>query len=242
MTPHRPIAFGSALSLLVVLLSTAPLAPTPVGAQALAPTPESASLRAPAMTLDSVREAAAALPAAERAHSFWRPVAVVLGGAALGGWIGYFASQVRVSDWSDATSHRAVWALGGAGVGAVGGLVLSSVLGERLFGTPATGTPRRPAAGRVIGAEEIRGTQAVTLYEALQILVPNWLNDRGQDKFSNDLGVLIYVNGDEAAGGVSALHDIAASVVTSVERLTPGEATYRFGAGHNDGALLVSTR
>ncbi len=239
------------LSIALLLSVSTASVPDRLGAQLMIPTTESARIRAPAAADAGTR---ATDPGVRESTPLWRPVAFTAGGAMLGGWIGYFASQVSVSDWrDDAGTHRTRWAATGAIIGAVSALAMERIWGDHWFNQPTVGPPPpRPSQGPIITQEQIRQTKSATLYDALQILAPQWLNERGKDTVecrgpaevagacvSND-GIVVYVNGGRA-GDLTALRDIAAYLVTSVERLGPGEATYRFGRGHTDGAILVST-
>ena len=181
-----------------------------------------------------------------------------LGGAVVGGWVGYVASQVARSDWekesnSEFVDYRRTYA--GAGAGA--GVLLGLWIGGR------SGTPPVPQLveehrdrNAAIAREEIERSGAANAYEVVQSLRPVWLRTRGLSKLDElttvegDLEVTVrpgaptirvYLDGAQV-GGVEALRQIAAPAVASIGYLNPTAATMRWGSGHDHGAIVVSTR
>ncbi len=178
-----------------------------------------------------------------------------LGGAVVGAWIGYFASQLVASDWdSNVAIDRATWAAGGALVGTVSGFAVSTAIGGGSGARPAAVPGRR---GAVITTAEIRQAGKQNVYDLVAALRPDWLITRGVHSMREtprgqsvgngvlitDPGaptIIVYLDGARL-GGVEALRQISPAEVTVLEFLTPAEASQRFGAGHSHGAIVVST-
>lgn len=83
---------------------------------------------------------------------------------------------------------------------------------------------------------------AVTAYQAVRRLRPQWLRRRGVSSMRSPGSgqIVAYVDGVRA-GGAEALERVQAVVVVEMEYLSGPEATTRFGAGHGGGAILVRT-
>lgn len=80
-----------------------------------------------------------------------------------------------------------------------------------------------------------------TAYTVVQNLRPLWLRKRGRSSISNEGEILVYVDGSRY-GTPSDLRSIPAMNVESMRFLSPAEATNRYGAGHQDGVILVRTK
>lgn len=189
-----------------------------------------------------------------------RSVISTLGGAVIGAGLGYFASQVVKSDWEDGDAgaesrQRSQYAFAGAAIGAVGGFTIGRVGGR----APSPGGPSRPAPdGRnVITLAEIREASANNVYELIQIRRRNWLNERGVDAFretprGEQVGrAVVVTKGDDAIivyldnarlGGPERLREVPTAGIASIQYFDPTQATFKYGAGHSHGAILVSTK
>jgi hypothetical protein len=187
-----------------------------------------------------------------------RSLMAALGGAIIGAWIGYFASQVAVSDWDVAASKeldRGAWAIGGAVAGGLGGLVL----GRGKHGEAANpGTMASPSPRTLILRDEIVRAGAPNALALVQALRSEWLVIRGANSFretargtTSGFGVsisdpgkedlVVYLD-DARLGGPESLAEITVESIQYVQFLDASAATYRWGAGHSHGAILVSTR
>lgn len=182
-----------------------------------------------------------------RHRSLLRVAAHAAGGALIGGWAGYVASQVAWSDWQDGAgrgAQRIRFSVTGAALGLLGGVTI----GRR--GTPAVPPPQGPRLApqitRPIAADEIRASSARTVTELLRALRPQWLRSRGADVLRQNSdplathGVRVYLNGG-LLGGLETLDQVSIYAVTSVEFLDAAAAIFRWGAGHDDGAILLTT-
>ena len=100
--------------------------------------------------------------------------------------------------------------------------------------------------GDVITAEDIRRSQAVTTFDAIQRLRPQALERReraGPVSIVNAAANRFVVYADNVRlGDVSELNGIPASDVERIEILNASQATNRFGTGHSGGAIVVHRR
>lgn len=166
-----------------------------------------------------------------------------LAGGAVGAGLGFFASQVLTSDWDadpdDKGVDRRPWAAVGGSIGFAVGFSFP-LTGRRASSRPVRSAP----AGRpTITAEELDGTGASTAYETVELLRPEWLTARGFHSIGEDADqrILAYVD-DIRLGAVEALTEVNAQDVHSIHFLDPAASTYRWGAGHSHGAILVLTK
>jgi len=186
----------------------------------------------------------------------FRILGYAVGGAVVGSWTGYVASQVTWSDWSDASgrsAHRMRFSVGGAALGLAVGIVMGS---HRSHVAPTTplGMPRLapPLPNRPITEQEIRTSSARSISELIRRLRPLWLRSRGRDVLQLDTldvnrdplearGVRVYLNG-ALLGGLDAMDQVAVDALTGVAFLDANAAVLRYGAGNRDGAILLTTR
>jgi hypothetical protein len=227
-----------------------------------------ASVRADAVRMEASRIAlpdARPATAARRARGgVARPVLGAVGGAIVGAFIGYFASQVVRSDWEDeagtSDENRRAFAIGGAALGAVAGYAL-------MRQGPAT-NDRFPQGGRstssgedldVIVHAEIVESGAMNAFDLVQARRPRWLSTRGSNTFreggrvvgyddrsviiedAKDETIVVYLDGAKL-GGVQMLREIPVASIVSIRHLDERAATFRYGTGHDHGAIVVLTR
>lgn len=176
----------------------------------------------------------------EPAEASWQSrLLSALGGAALGAGVGFFASQVETGDWDedpDRRVDRSAWAAVGGSIGFAVGLSFPISHG----GKPGPGQPR-PEPGRfLILAEEMERTGVTNAHEAVRLLRPQWLIERGAHVIgeSSEETIQVYLDGNHL-GGISTLTHVSAPIVHSIQFLNSGQATVRWGAGHSHGAILV---
>ncbi|HLM66310.1 MAG TPA: hypothetical protein VK358_02230 [Longimicrobium sp.] len=110
----------------------------------------------------------------------------------------------------------------------------------------ATGTggnlPEQPRARQqqdYISTEEVRASNAVNAYEAISSLRAAWLRKRGEQGFS-PTDVIVYYN-NARMGGLESLRQISLGTVTWIRYFDARRAQYRYGSGHSQGAILVSS-
>jgi hypothetical protein len=97
----------------------------------------------------------------------------------------------------------------------------------------ATRSSRTRLEADVIGPRAVVYGDAYSLIAALR---PHWLGSR-----SPVVSVRVYRDG-LLAGGTDELRHVDLASVERIEWLSGLDATTRFGMGHGDGAILVSTR
>ena len=179
-----------------------------------------------------------------------RVLTFAAGGMLVGGWAGYVTAQIARSDWTDTAgraTQRLHFSLGGAALGLVAGIVLSTRGGWR----PVAPQPPRLALpiDRPITAEEIRSSSARTITDLLRELRPQWLRIRGQDIVTAvdpnsgvhaANGVVVYLNGTPL-GDLTTLDEVPIEEVTGIRFMDGPAAVLRYGTGNEDGAILLST-
>lgn len=232
----------------MLALASSSVAVQAVGAQ---------SVRSFHMTIAGVPAAPAEQDSTEA--SWQGRVLTALGGAVVGAGLGFFASQVRTGDWDTGAAdvNRPAWAAAGGAIGLAVGLSFP-------IGGSARQGPRVMEIGRdLILGEEVRRLASVSnAYEAVEMLRPEWLIRRGTGNWREtprgsmsgmgsvtstvdveeaEATIRAYVD-DVALGKVEALKDISTEAIVSIRFLTPAAATTRWGAGHQHGAILVTTR
>ena len=205
--------------------------------------------------------AAQAAPVA-KPHCFLgtRLLRSVIGGG-LGGWVGFVAVKIKLSDWNDANRsgaanrQRIQATLAGAAVGATIGALLPQRCGNEAVPSPDA---VRSGLNQPITTEEItRSGINGTAYDIVYGLRRTWLNTKGVNDFSEtphavtvssseiiitpgEPELIVYLD-NMRLGTISELHNIAAAGVLGIRYYTAAEATYRWGAGHTHGAIQVLT-
>jgi hypothetical protein len=104
---------------------------------------------------------------------------------------------------------------------------------------PTRNRTTAPPAGMVstaLGDDVISRSDAPTAYQLIRQLRPEFLS-AARARGSTDQPA-VYVDGVHL-GGVEVLHTLATSTIREIRRLTPPEATLRFGPGHSAGAILI---
>jgi hypothetical protein len=101
--------------------------------------------------------------------------------------------------------------------------------------TPASTTSRN---SNVITKAELSQIQVRTARQAIEQLRPNWLRNRGISNANGADGVKVYMDVN-AMGGAEALDQMSVAEIQEIRYLSPAEATNRFGAGHQAGAIVV---
>lgn len=108
--------------------------------------------------------------------------------------------------------------------------------------TAATGTTSR-RQGNVITAEEIARSSGSNALEVVRQLRSHWLTTRGVAG-ANDPGaggIMVYVDGVRR-GGLESLEQIGIEQVGQIRFLDANNATTRYGTGHPNGAIEITTK
>ena len=177
-------------------------------------------------------------------------VAYAVGGALVGGWSGYVASQVTWSDWQNGAGRRAQrirFSVIGAGLGLLAGTFIGSRHTQSSPSLPRWPQAAPPGITRPITADEIRASSARTVTDLVRQLRPQWLRSRGEDMLRPNAdrleahGRRVYLNGS-LLGGLDAIDQISVYALTGVEFYDTTAAVLRWGAGNEDGAILLTTQ
>ncbi len=184
--------------------------------------------------------------------SWWARAGTAAAAGVVGAWVGFFASQVALGDWDeqDGNGHidRRRWAAIGGAVGFT--LGFSFPIGGRAGAmgasrpTPGAGPGLGLPGGRsAITAAEISGSGASTAYDVVKNLRSEWLLRRLPHAWDTkeEADIRVYLDA-RLLGGLDALSTVAAQDVQAMYRFDASQATTRWGAGHEEGAILIVTR
>lgn len=105
-------------------------------------------------------------------------------------------------------------------------------------GSPGASRPRQDR--NVITREQLRETGHTNVFQAVEALRSNWLRAKGTDSFTAPTQVQVYVDNNQL-GGVETLRGIPTSQVTYVRYYDGVTASGRWGLGHGQGVIYVST-
>lgn len=119
----------------------------------------------------------------------------------------------------------------------------------------STGEPRSSSNRSIITEAEVSASAASNAYDLVQSLRPRWLTTRGQQTLTTvqrqtadgdveemaRTSLVVYLDGARM-GNVDHLRNVSTRDIRSLERLSAGQATQRFGTDHPHGAILISTR
>lgn len=93
----------------------------------------------------------------------------------------------------------------------------------------------------VIPEETLAEYSGQNVYEVIQRIRPAWLRARGMGMDSSTEGVMVYLDGAPLSG-VDELRTWDVNQVQEIRHLDARDATTRFGTGHSNGAILVTTK
>jgi hypothetical protein len=121
----------------------------------------------------------------------------------------------------------------------VGMLVLSSAATACAHG----GTTAKQRDPNLITQDEIARITATNAYDAVQMLRPSFLRQRGVPSTTSGMPdlAIVYLDGMKM-GDVGQLQRIPTVGIVSIRYINAIEANQRFGRGHEGGAILVDTR
>jgi hypothetical protein len=118
-------------------------------------------------------------------------------------------------------------------------LSLLAVLTLTACGSGQPGSPR-PNPDQITRAE-IDEAGPSNLFTLVQNLRPIWLRERGATSFTDETDVVVYLDRTRM-GGRESLRSIHSSNVEMLQFFNAQRATARFGVGHVNGAILITTR
>jgi hypothetical protein len=119
-------------------------------------------------------------------------------------------------------------------------LALVAVLGCSPPGATSESSTARPDRN-LISLEEIQAVRTDNAYELVRTLRPMWLRKRGSNSVHYDGDIVVYLN-ETRFGGPEALRQVETISITSIRYYDPGAANFRYGSGHQHGAIRVSTQ
>ena len=93
----------------------------------------------------------------------------------------------------------------------------------------------------VIEREDILGSNRGTAYEVVEMLRPQWLRTRSDQSVLRPGGILVYVD-DVRYGDLDSLRGINAREIFQMQRYNSTAASQRWGPGHSEGVIYISTR
>ncbi len=103
----------------------------------------------------------------------------------------------------------------------------------------STGGPRLNA--NLITRADIEETGPSNAFNIIQALRSNWLVKRGRTSFVQEGEIRVYVDGS-GPNSLDILRTIHSDNIESIRFMDERQATYRFGSGHEHGAILVTLR
>ena len=125
-------------------------------------------------------------------------------------------------------------------------LALAVSLAVTVVGCASTGAGGGTGSGTnvitVAAIEEISDT-ATDAYSVVSRLRPLWLRPRGTGSFGQGgqpSPLVVYLDGARY-GSIDTLRSIDSNIVREMQYLSASEATTRFGTGHDQGAILVTS-
>jgi hypothetical protein len=101
--------------------------------------------------------------------------------------------------------------------------------------------PRPRQDNDYISTREVRTVNAENAYDAISSLRRGWLTRRrGEQSVTVPTDVVVYYN-NARMGGLESLRQISMGTVTWIRYFDARRAQYKWGSGHSQGAILVST-
>jgi hypothetical protein len=113
-------------------------------------------------------------------------------------------------------------------------VLLASACGGSGGGAKPAGAP--PADPHSLRPEEWGSRNFYSAYDAIAALRPMWLNKRGPDG-----EIQVYVD-ENHVGGIEMLRSVRTVSISMIKHLDGIQAAARYGLGHDQGVILVSTR
>ena len=89
--------------------------------------------------------------------------------------------------------------------------------------------------------EQIQSTKYNNLYDVVQALRSNWMNDRGKDSLMGPTSVVLVYYDDTKLGGVDQLKTISPNEVSYIQHYDGVAAAGRWGLDHGKGVIYLST-
>lgn len=108
-------------------------------------------------------------------------------------------------------------------------------------GCASTGSPGSRRDQTRIERDEIAESNQTNALDLVRTLRPHWLRHRGVHTLRNEPDVVIYIDGIRS-GDPSMLAQIPTINIEMIRFYNAQEAQFKFGVGHLNGAIDVTTR
>lgn len=105
----------------------------------------------------------------------------------------------------------------------------------------SSGAGRSQSNRDEISQAEIRAQSYTDAYQIVEALRSNWLRVRGTDSFQQPTQILVYLD-DSRLGGVETLRGLSPQSISYMRHYDAVSATARWGLGHGQGVIYVSSR
>jgi hypothetical protein len=92
-----------------------------------------------------------------------------------------------------------------------------------------------------IEREEIIAANRGNAYELLEMIRPQWLRTRSDTSVLSEATILVYVD-DVRYGNLESLRTLSPQAIFLMLRYNSTAASQRWGPGHADGVIYISTR
>ena len=117
-------------------------------------------------------------------------------------------------------------------------IAVASVTACATVGAPGSGSARN-----VVSGDELAATNSPSVYEALQLIRPQWLTGRGPVSMTNSTEARpnVYMFGSRV-GDLDYLKDVYVMDVAELRYWPTGEAGARFGMGNPRGVIEIVPR
>lgn len=96
----------------------------------------------------------------------------------------------------------------------------------------------RPGPSSVLSAEDLARSPRTNLLDFVSAHRPMWMSTRGPAGVGD--GITVYLD-NTRLGSLSELSALPTTIATEVRHYRGSEAVLRFGPGHADGVIVVST-
>jgi hypothetical protein len=93
----------------------------------------------------------------------------------------------------------------------------------------------------VLTRDELLNVNRGNLFEAVELLRPQWLRMRSDQSVNRDGGILVYMD-EIRLGNLDALRTVSPTDVQEMRRFNATAASQRWGPGHSEGVIQITTR
>lgn len=121
-------------------------------------------------------------------------------------------------------------------VGGIASVALLVVLAACVHGKQHTVRP----SSDVITREQIESTHYLNAYDVVEALHSNWLNSKSMTMMGANPDVVVYYDSNRL-GRIEDLRTIPVNAIEYIQHYDGVAATTRFGVGHPNGVILVSS-